>query len=478
MAQPHRIAMSNVDKAWLEMDSPTNLMIINGVMLFDEVLDFESFKSIVETRLVQRFRRFRQRIVDMPSNPGRLYWEDDPYFDIRSHIRHIALPAPGDTTALQTLISDLMSSPLDRQRPLWRFYLIENVNGGCAVFGRIHHCIADGIALIQVLLSLTDSSPEGQSNTQAALFSADPSRSSQSARSNGFEPFAPIFSLVRSATKIAAKVAKIAVTQGMETIENPVRLIEMAQSAGLLTAASAAILTKLLILPPDRQSVFKGELSTLKRVVWSEPIDLEMVKAIGKNRGATINDVLVAGVTGALRRYLLQHGDSVRQGEIRAMVPVNLRDPKQDLHLGNQFALVYLNLPVSIAEPNERLAVVKRQMDLLKSSPEPLIVYQVLNLIGMLPMSLAEKATAWFSTKASAVLTNVPGPRQTLYFNSIPLRRIMFWVPQSGQIGLGISIISYAGAVSLGLIVDEKLAADPEKILGCFDTEIKQLAHL
>lgn len=479
MNTPRRTAMSNVDKAWLEMDSPANLMIINGVMLFDGIIEFEKFASILQQRLVGRFARFQQRIVESPPGTGRLYWENDPYFDLRSHIRHIALPAPGNTQTLQRLVGELMSAPLDRNKPLWRFYLIENVEGGCAVFGRIHHCIADGIALIQVLLSLTDETANPKETVDTSRHSAiSVANPTNFENESSFNPFSPVFKLASNATQIATQIAKMALTQGIQAWDNPTRLIEIAQAGGILTAASAAILTKLLILPSDRQSVFKGELGALKRVAWSEPINLDLVKEIGKGMNATVNDVLVAAVSGALRRYLLEKGDPVNAGEMRAMVPVNLRSPKQDLKLGNQFALVYLNLPVSIAKPEERLASVKRQMDVLKSSPEPMIVYQLLNLIGMLPGTIAEQATTWFSTKASAVLTNVPGPRQTLYFAGKALKRIMFWVPQSGQIGLGISIISYDGNVTLGIVVDEALAPDPENILSAFHVEFAQLSEV
>lgn len=474
-----RDLMSNVDKAWLEMDSPTNLMVINGVMLFDEVIEFEKFSATLQKRLVERYDRFRQRIVESPPGTGRLHWEDDPYFDIRSHIRHIALPAPGDIVTLQRLISELMSGPLERNAPMWRFYLIENVDGGCAIFGRIHHCIADGIALTQVLLSLTDESPVAAEQPLESIETGIPVVNyEESEDEHNFSSFSPVFKLTNKAMLTATQFAKVALTQGFQTWENPKRLIEMAQATGLLTAASAAILTKLLILPSDRESVFKGKLGALKKVVWSEPLDLNIVKQIGKETNATVNDVLVAAVSGALRRYLQERGDRVNSGEMRAMVPVNLRNPKAGIKLGNQFALVYLNLPVSLAEPEERLVAVKRQMDMLKSSPEPMIVFQLLNIIGMLPGAIADQATTWFSTKASAVLTNVPGPRQTLYFAGKALKRVLFWVPQSGQIGLGISVISYNGSVTLGVETDEGLAPDPERILEAFHAEFAELTNV
>jgi hypothetical protein len=149
--------MSNVDKAWLEMDGATNLMIINGVLLFEDTIDFEELKDILAERFVAKYERFRQRIV--VGSGGRLYWEDDPHFDIRAHVRRYALPEPGDISTLQTVVSAIVNEPLDRRKPLWRYMLIENVEGGCAVLARLHHCIGDGIALIKVLLNMTGATP-------------------------------------------------------------------------------------------------------------------------------------------------------------------------------------------------------------------------------------------------------------------------------------------------------------------------------
>jgi WS/DGAT/MGAT family acyltransferase len=181
-------------------------------------------------------------------------------------------------------------------------------------------------------------------------------------------------------------------------------------------------------------------------------------------------------VAGALREYLLQIGEDPDSGDIRAMVPVNLRPDSQTRELGNQFALIYLPLPISRADPTARLLHTKQHMDLLKRSPEPLLVYQVLSLIGSLPLELARQVTLWFSAKASAVLTNVPGPRQPIYFAGLPLRQLMFWVPQSGEISLGISIISYNGQVILGLMVDENCIAEPNQIMHHFTQQFEALA--
>ncbi|MCB0132952.1 MAG: DUF1298 domain-containing protein, partial [Caldilineaceae bacterium] len=278
--------------------------------------------------------------------------------------------------------------------------------------------------------------------------------------------------------KRAAGLAGFVVRESAQTLRDPQHLVNTAVSTGVITAAGAAVLARLLVIPKDRSSSFRGPLGTSKRVVWSEGVDIAQVKAIGASTGSTINDVLVAAVSGALSIYMQERGDSLASGDLRAMVPVNLRDPDAALGLGNEFGLVYLSLPVSIADPLQRLYEVKRRMDVLKRSPEAVITYQVLNLLGSLPGELASQAVELFAAKASAVLTNVPGPRQTLYFVGKPIRNLMFWVPQSGDIGMGISIISYANVVTLGLMIDGLLVDDPERIMVLFQHEFDTLTAL
>ncbi len=463
-AKPRRVPMSNVDKAWLEMDGATNLMIINGVMLFEDTIDFEELKDILAERFVAKYERFRQRIV--VGSGGRLYWEDDPHFDIRAHVRRYALPEPGDIATLQTVVSAIVNEPLDRRKPLWRYMLIENVEGGCAVLARLHHCIGDGIALIKVLLNMTGATP-GESLQVLHL----PPKQRPPAP-NLITQFG---SMANGAVKTTIRAAQGVANETLQTLENPSHPLSLLRSAGIVSAAGAAILAKLLILPPDRKSVFKGDVGAIKRVVWSHSFALDRIKAIGKAHDATINDVLVAAVAGGLRRYMLNVGDDTAAGDITAMVPVNLRSEDDTQRLGNQFALVYLSLPISLADAYDRLMMTKRHMDVLKSSPEPFLVYQILGVIGTLPGDIAKQATSWFAAKASAVLTNVPGPREQIYFAGMPLKNMVFWVPQSGNIGLGISIFSYNSKVTLGIMVDEQLIHDPQHIIDGFELELLDL---
>ncbi|HRA64602.1 MAG TPA: wax ester/triacylglycerol synthase family O-acyltransferase [Caldilinea sp.] len=463
-----RTPMSSVDKAWFEMDSATNLMIINGLMWFEGKVDFELFTHILEKRFIERYERFRQRIV--VGSDGRLYWEQDPHFDLRAHVQRVSLPEPRTQEGLQNLVSSIINEPLDRRKPLWRFFLVEDVEGGTALFGRIHHCIGDGIALIRVLLDMTSENVED--SLRPNLAGAD--QPARRRRTRGL-----IGSTMRAAYGLARNsvdLGKTLVGQTLLTLEDPRHPARIAKSLGVVSAASTAILAKLLLLPPDRETVFKGELSAIKRVVWSQPLDLANIKQIGRVFDATINDVLVSAVAGALRDYMLQAGDDPNIDNINAMVPVNLRPLDHVTELGNQFALVYLPLSVSLDDAAARLKATKHAMDVLKQSPEPFLVYQILGIIGNLPLDLAKQATTWFSSKASTVLTNVPGPRQQIYFAGLPLRQLMFWVPQSGKISMGISIISYNGSVLLGLMVDDTLVKSPQLIMDHFAHQLELLA--
>jgi WS/DGAT/MGAT family acyltransferase len=231
----------------------------------------------------------------------------------------------------------------------------------------------------------------------------------------------------------------------------------------------------MVLLPPDPETVFKGKLGRRKRAAWSEPVPLDDIKAIGKAFGATVNDVLVAVATGALRRYMEKRGKRVGGVTIRASVPVNLRPLDQAHKLGNAFGLVFLSMPIGIVDPVKRLRAIKNEMDELKGSPEALVAYGVLSLMGIAPVEVEQIGLRFFGSKATAVLTNVPGPRQHLYLAGRRINNVMFWVPQSGHLGLGISILSYSGGVMLGIATDAGLVPDPETIVANFKVEFEAM---
>jgi diacylglycerol O-acyltransferase len=437
------VAMSSVDAAWLGMEDPTNLMMVTGVMTLDGKADLKRLRLLLDRRLAP-FGRFHQRVVRPRSRGSLPHWQDDPHFEIENHVSHIALPAPGGDKVLREMVSELMSTPLDYTKPLWQMHLIDGYDSGSVVLARIHHCIGDGIALVRVMLSLTD---------ETATAGPPRRRTEHVAASTPLD-------------WLPAAVGR-GVAAGQDLISNPEKLGDLAR----LGAHGAYRLGRLILLPPDPATVFKGELGRRKRAAWSEELPLDDFKLIGKAYGATVNDVLVAATTGALRRYLEKRGESTSGLSIRASVPVNLRPPDQAHKLGNSFGLVFLSLPVGIVDPARRLRAIKHEMDGLKRSPEALVAFGVLSVMGLAPVEVEQLGLRFFGSKATAVLTNVPGPREPLYLAGLRLHRMMFWVPQSGHLGLGISILSYDGRVMLGVATDEGLVPDPERIVEAFRLE-------
>jgi WS/DGAT/MGAT family acyltransferase len=450
--------MSYADAAWLHMDRPTNLMVVNGLLLFDEPLDRDRMREVVRERLVERYPRFKRRVVEAPLGLGLPHWEDDPEFDLDLHLHHIALPAPGDTSALQDLVGDLMIVPLDRSRPLWDMYVVDGFGTGTAVVSRMHHCIADGIALARVLLSLTDDEPD------AGVAPPEPEEGGHG-----------ILDTFTAPARMGLHVAEAALVGGREAASNPATAATaLVQSA----IADTRALGKLLLTGADHDSALRGKPGVARRVAWTDRIALDEVKAIGHATGTTVNDVVLTAVTGALHRYLADRGEVPDQ--IRAMVPFNLRPLDQPLprELGNRFGLVYLELPVGIEDRAARLAEVHRRMNEIKHTPEGAVSYGILGIIGATPLPAEQRLIDVFSTKATAVMTNVPGPRRPVYFAGSRVTGVLGWVPAAGDIGFGVSIFSYDGGVTVGLQTAAALVPDPATIVDTLGGELLGLAEL
>ncbi len=459
-------SLSNIDAAWLHMEEPTNLMMINGFFQFNGSVDFERVRLTLLHRLIERFSRFRQRVVESRFPMRQPHWEIDPHFDIDAHLHRVALPSPGGDAALHELISDLASTPLDFSKPLWQFHIIEGHEDGDLMFCRLHHSIADGIALMQVLLSMCDEDADAPW--------PEPMAKRKGRRGLG-SLFLPAFSAIKTTSKAAGTVA----SGGVNMLLHPIETAGQALDAVGFSIRFFARLGHLTVLPSDPKTVYKGELGVTKVAAWSEPVPLAEVKRVGQAMGGTLNDTLTAAVSGALRRYMLGRGDPPDGLDIRAMVPVNLRSPEEAMKkLGNQFALVLMALPIGVEDPLERFLVVKSRMDELKDSPEPMVVYTVLQAMGIAPAEIEKLGVEFYAAKTSLVLTNVPGPREKLYFAGNKIEKLMFWVPQSGRMGLGVSIISYAGEIIVGVITDQGLVPDPETIVAYFHEDFEEMKSL
>ncbi len=502
--------MSSVDTAWLRMDSTNNLMMIVGVMAFATPLDVKRFKTLIEGRLLV-YPRFRQYVVD---DGMAAHWVDDDNFDLDAHLHRVRLPGAGGEKELQAMVADLASERLDKGKPLWQMHLIENYQGGSALITRIHHCIADGIALIGVLLNMTDEDPDAPDTPrevvvpqrskvkkfamadagdsianvfsslgplgqqiQSLLAPAIPALAPVAgAAQTAFDKLgplkAPIESALESAVDEGMKIGTRVVSKYSRWVDDPTQAIDSAKAA----AGVAQELAYLATMPGDTPTRLKGKPGTVKCVAWSDPIDLVRVKDVGYILGASVNDVLLASVAGAIRNYIVTKGDSIDpNATLRAFVPVNLRPKGKEYKLGNHFGLVGLELPIGEANPIARVFEVRRRMNGLKNGYQAAVSMALLGVLGYVPKAVQKQALGLLSDKGTAVMTNVPGPANPLYLAGAKISQNMFWVPQSGNVGVGVSILSYAGGVQFGLITDRKLCPDPENIIAGFATEFDKL---
>lgn len=452
---PSRTPMSAVDRAWLRMESSENPMMIGAVLVFDDVISLSRFRRVLEERFL-RFRRFRQ-VVEHRGD--RAYWTDDPFFDLDNHLQVIALPGKADQDALQDLASDLNSTPLNPRKPLWQVHYVDNYGDGCALIVRIHHCIADGISLVRVLLALTDSKPDQHLH---AVPRTEPRHERRLQR------------LRRRARELRHSAGA-----GLEQLrhfghnlrQNPAYPIDLLRAGGKVGMECI----KLGLMPADPPTRLKGELGGRKRVAWAN-LPLDEVKDTARALKGTVNDVLMTAATGAIHQYFRDQADVLPECGIRVAVPFNLRPMHQPIEtLGNHFGLVLVPLPVDVDCPRMRFRQVQDHMNRLKRSWQAQVSYSLLDLFGRGPDILERRALGLLSRKASAVLTNVPGPRRPVYLAGARLSQPMFWVPQTGGIGIGMSIFSYVDSVQFGIIVDKKLKVDPQRVMDAFEKSFQDL---
>jgi diacylglycerol O-acyltransferase len=448
-------AMSSADAAWLRMDTPTNLMVVNSVLWFDEPVDWARLRQVVQERIIEVYPRFGQIAVE-PTPPRGPYWEDYEDFDLELHMHHIALPAPGDDEALTEFVGDVMSTPLDRSKPLWQMYLVDGYGDGAAIVSRIHHAVADGIALARVMMLLTDSA-RGAGSGSHLVANAPAAR--------------------RSRLQMARAAGERLAHEGLESVVHPRHVAEIASALTHELTGDTKALFKLLTAGADTDSVLRGPLSPQNRVAWSAEIPLETIKAIGRRYDATVNDVLIAAVSGAIARYLEANGTV---GEpIHAMIPFNLRplDEPIDPSLGNHFALVLLRLPTDEAHPEKRIQAAKQEMDAIKASREPAVAFGILSLIGLAPAQVEQRLVNVFAAETSLVLTNVPGPRAPVYLAGSKVAGVLPWAPCSGSIGMTVTIFSYAGGVRVGFMTDARRVPHPDVLARDFEAEVERYSY-
>jgi diacylglycerol O-acyltransferase len=461
--------MSRVDTAWLRMDNDVNLMMIVGVWLLHPKVAYETLCRRVMDKLLKH-ERFRQRVT---RDADGVAWVDDDAFDIHRHVVREKLArgkGQSEREALQARVGELATTPLDAARPLWQFHLIENYEGGSALVVRVHHCIGDGIALISVMMTITDGGSDPPSRRRRAPKAGDGTGGDWLAEA--------VLKPLGGLSAKAAGFVEASIAGALDALADPQQGLAASIDGARTAARALGDVASMAMMADDSPTLLKGKLNGKKRVAWGEPIALDQVKAIGKALGCSINDVLLASVSGAIGDWLREQGDDPAGKEIRAMVPVNLRPLEDAWKLGNRFGLAPLVLPIGIANPVARVFAVRARMAALKASYQPLLAFAVLAVAGQMAKPVQDAILGLFAKKATAVMTNVPGPAVPLKFCGSTLKQTMFWVPASGDIGVGVSILSYGGGVQFGLITDEALCADPQAIVAGLGPQFEKLLLL
>lgn len=445
--------LTGADAAWLHMDRPTNRMIVNLVLAFDGPPDWDAVLDAFRERLVEPYPRLRQRVTEPPvalpaiSGPQ---WVDDPTFRFDDHVRRATLSAPGDDASLHAYIESHIADPLDPAKPLWQLHLIDGYQGGGALLLRAHHALGDGTALMHAVVALSD--PEGRVEQGSAALAAPPSEAAGGPSGAG---------------------AVLAFASDWVT-SFPRVLLADPQHWNALTARVGS-LAKLAVVRQDRRTVLRQPLGTTKHVTWCEPVGLDDVKAVAKSHDATVNDVLLAAIASALGRYLREHGSAAAQ--IGAMLPYNLRplDEPMPRTWGNKFGLVYPDLPVTPMALADRVSAVHDAMHRIKLAQQANVVFGWVSTVGMTPRRVENALIDRYAGMSSVIITNVTGPRSGMRIAGTPVARLLFWVPTSGPVGVGLSVVSYAGQLNLGIMVDSQLVPDLERLRTLMNEELQNL---
>jgi diacylglycerol O-acyltransferase len=461
-AQQHLDRLSAIDAGFLAQEKPNTHMHIGGLALFEgDPPDLDEFLAHIESRL-HLVPRYRQKLATPPFETGRPLWVDDPTFTLGYHVRHTALPAPGDEDALLNLCARIFSQRLDRSKPLWELWLVEGLkDGGFALISKTHHAVVDGISGVDLSTVLFDTTAEGPGAANGGEpWVAKPGPSSAELAARG----------VQGAFKAVADVAAGALGAVAHPSEALGRAREVAAGVGEVawTARNAPPDTPFNVPPGPHRRI---------RIVRA---GLDEFKLVKDAFGTTVNDVVLAVVTGALAYFLQSRGRRTEGLELKAAVPVSVRSEEQQGALGNQLTQIMAPLPVFLDDPLARLSYVKDAMDGLKESRQLQAASAIASLQGFAPPTLHAQASRlnFAGRLFNLLVTNVPGPQFPLYVLGRRLSEI-FPIPfLAGERALAIAIMSYDGKVGFGLLGDYDALPDLDVVAEGIEASLAQLVAL
>jgi WS/DGAT/MGAT family acyltransferase len=447
--------LSALDTSFLHLDGPTTPMHISSLAIYEGPAPRdEELRNMLASRL-HLVPRFRQRIATVPFNQHRPVWVDDTNFDLDAHLHHVSLPAPGSERQLLDVAAQLLSTPIDRTRPLWEMWLIDDVFGGrFAILSKVHHALWDGVTGADIHAVLLDASPDPEDMTPVA-WSPRPEPTKAQLLADGIanrmsEPAATLRGL-RNAIREPGRAAK--------------RTKDL--TAGTLASMGAT-------LQPAPASPLNSPIGSRRRYELVRA-SLADFRAIGTMFGVTVNDVVLSVVAGALRSWL--EARNIPPYDLRAMVPVNVRRKSDRGVPGNKVSMFLVPLPVGLADPVRRLGDVHRTMEENKRSSQLQATDIVTELAAFAPSQVVAGLTRMQSVMRmfNLVTTNIPGPQFPLYLLGRRLVDLFPQAPLAANQALSIAVMSYNGTMGFGLLADRDALTDVDVIARGIDESINEL---
>jgi diacylglycerol O-acyltransferase / wax synthase len=452
--------LSSLDAGFLQLENDRQQMHVGSLLLFEgPPPSFASFTAHLAACL-DEVPRYRQRVQRMPLDLARPAWADDPHFSLAYHLRHTAIPSPGDDVALRALVGRVMGQRLDVDRPLWEMWLVEGLaDGRWAVITKTHHAMIDGLAGNELMEIVLDRSPEAPHRTPQT-WTPDPEPSAARLAVEGVTGLAELpVDLVR------------AVRDAVDALATPTELARagLARVAGLASAGRRAA---------RPTSVLNGPLGPHRRWGWARA-ELDDARTVKEAAHCTVNDVVLAACAGGLREYLLQRGEDVTDVVVRSLVPVSIRTEEHRGRLGNQVTAMFADLPVGVADPWERLAACTRQMEGLKRSGQAVGVQFMVSAADFVPatlMTLGARAYVVTGQRVvNTVTTNVPGPQYPLYLLGRRMLEVFPYIPVAQDVRISIGIVSYDGHLAFGVTGDYDAVPDLDLLCGAIEGAFAEL---
>lgn len=478
--------LTGLDASFLYMETATSYGHVNGLGIYQRPDDpdfdpYSAFLAQVEKRL-HLLDPFRRRLVEVPLGLDHPYWINDPDFDLEFHVRHIAIPPPGDHVQLATQVARIIGRPMDRSRPLWEAYVLEGLpDNQFAILSKTHHATVDGGAGVELLGLLLDHRPDGDE-----LPPDDGSWKPERQPTEAEMLTRTMASLARRPRR-AARVQLSAVRRFAEATRQTgvVSMVDgVRDKLGPALGGRAARAQDGPRLPSVRapRTPWNKSIGPHRRFAMRS-VPMDDIKALKNAGNATVNDVVMAICTGALRSYLELH-DALPDKPLSAMVPVSIRTGKEDDPWTNRVSSIVASLPTDLADPLERLKTVHESMVAAKKTFDLLPAEAMVNVAQwtspMLATQAARLATSMHiadrvNPPINVVLSNVPGPRHPLYMAGAQLVRYFPVSTIAEGIGLNLTVHSYLDGLDFGLVADRELVPDLEVLADLHLTAIDEL---